>query len=349
MATKQAVLDYLKHNRTLMVARNLYNKLPGKSLATQTYISRLPDTARSIRLVSYELCKLVGISERQMNALLNQPVSLKKVTSESKDSKVPTTEQMQEKLLAFNPDEIDKIRIDELANFLSIKVEVPSFSKGHAGTKERKEFADNLNIKVEGRKHEDYDKAFMFHAEKVVIEKIIAAKELMIKSDLEALDDTTKESIKLRDQFPFLRDPDCPRELHLLVADLITAYETFVEKQPLLHNQATQEQLKDLVQDVKASYIEKKEIFTELEHYKEHKTLLGKHPLFIRLKNEEELKSLNSVDLAKKISNLENNINRNKGKLENSETEEEMAKYAVLVEDQESLKEFAQKELSNRK
>lgn len=344
MATKQAVLDYLKHDRTIMQGRNLYNQFPNKSLATQAYISRLPNSQSNIKKISYELCKLVGITERQMNALLSQPITAK-VEVPVVTEKSPV--EMENKLLAFTTEVSDDV-LTELADYYKIECEIPEFSKGIKGLSERKNLAKELELVVEGTKAVDYDAVFESYKREHLVKQLEAAKEALVETKLSQLDIKTKESIKLRDQFPFLREADCPRVLHLLVADMITAHENFVEKQPLLHEHATQEQLQKLVAEVKASYIEKKEIFAELEYYNEHKQLLGEHPIFEQLEQEEEIKKLNSVDLAKKISNLTNNINRNKSKLEKAKNDADKAKYQALVDSQTNLKEFAENELENR-
>ena len=344
MATKQAVLDYLKHDRTIMQGRNLYNQFPNKSLATQAYISRLPNSQSNIKKISYELCKLVGVTERQMNALLSQPITTK-VEAPVVTEKSPV--EMENKLLAFTTEVSDEV-ITELADYYKIECVIPEFSKGILGLNERKNLAKELDLEVVGNKSADYDAVFKIYRNELLTTRIAKARESLIEAQLSQLDIKTKESIKLRDQFPFLREADCPRVLHLLVADMITAHENFVEKQPLLHEQATQEQLQKLVAEVKASYIEKKEIFAELEYYNEHKQLLGEHPIFEQLQQEEEIKKLNSVDLAKKISNLTNNINRNKSKLEKAENDADKEKYQTLVDSQTNLKDFAEKELENR-
>lgn len=79
MAAKQAVLDYLQHDRTLRGGRDLYNKMPQKNLSIQNYIARFSDTESNLKVICYELCKLVGIPERQMNILLNKPLVKKEI------------------------------------------------------------------------------------------------------------------------------------------------------------------------------------------------------------------------------------------------------------------------------
>lgn len=349
MATKQAVLEYIKHDRNLLSGRNLYNKFPNKNLATQSYIANLPSTPSNIRTVCYELCRLVGIAERQMTALLLKKV-VKKPVEESKEviKFEPTTAQLEDILLDFTP-EISEDKIQILKSFLNIKIETPVFSKMIQGNKERKQFVEELEIEVSGGKNEDYDVAIEAYSNQLVFEKIAKAKQVLIEARLKVLNPEIKQSIKIRTQFPFLRDKNCPKILQLLVADLISAWEKFKEKQPLLHKNATQEQLQLLVADVTGNYINRKEIFAELEHFSEMGILLGKHPMFKQLEQEEALIRLNAVDLSKKLSNLTSNINRNKKKLKTAESLESKKKYKDLIDDAINLKVIAEKELKKRK
>ena len=63
-----------------------------------------------------------------------------------------------------------------------------------------------------------------------------------------------------------------------------------------------------------SNYISNKQAYDELEHYKAHQSLLGKHPIFKILEAKEEISRMNGVELAKKITTLEANIRRNEKK-----------------------------------
>ena len=350
MATKNTVIDFIKHDRTLLGGRNLYNKFPGKNLAIQTYLSNLSNNDKNLQIICYELCKLVSVPERQMQALLAVPVSKKKEPAKkiSKQIKAKESkENLENYLLEFNPDN-NTTKLQVLKDFLNIKSTTPKFPKGLPGIKERKAHAKKLGIIVSGKKAKDYDAAFESCFKKQVIETIEQARQNLIKSKLEELSHTTKESIKLRHQFPFLKEKDCPRVLHLLVADLITAHEEFITKQPLLHENTTQEQMKSLVVDVQASYIEKKEIFKELDYFGKTGSLLKEHALFKKLEEEERIKKMNALDLAKKSSNLTSNINRNKSKFNASKNETDKLKYQTLINRDIELKEFISVELKKK-
>ena len=128
---------------------------------------------------------------------------------------------------------------------------------------------------------------------------------------MQALPQEVKASIKLRDQFPFLRQADCPDVLKVLVSDLISAYDTFKSAQPKLHDALDAQTAKKLVDTIKDNYVANKQAYAELEHYKNTSTILGEHPLFERLALKEEITKMATLELTKKIHSLTTNINRN--------------------------------------
>lgn len=89
-----------------------------------------------------------------------------------------------------------------------------------------------------------------------------------------------KPKPKFRDDFPFLRDPDCPHELIMLVGYKITAYHKYIEGHKLLFECTNLEDCTNNARSVIENYQENRLIYDELEFYKEHKHCLGKHPIF---------------------------------------------------------------------
>jgi hypothetical protein len=97
---------------------------------------------------------------------------------------------------------------------------------------------------------------------------------------------SVEERKKIRDDFPFLKDEDCPNELKVLVTDKINAYEDYLEASATLLKHANGEiQLSD--EDIAAftrksveSFEENRLIYDELNHYREKGKVLGLHPIF---------------------------------------------------------------------
>ena len=276
---KEQVLEYLQTDRTLLGGRNLYNNLPGKSLALQNSFARMTNTPANVSKVHYELAKHVGIPERQLNIYLQKPL-VDKVAAKKEEPPVKKELSLKERLLSSTT-----ITLDYNAAKVLVK---------------------ELKIKPKSRKKAD------------IYQALTDAREKELDKQLSELPIEVKASIKLRDQFPFLREDNCPDSLKLLVSDLITSYEKFKEAQPKLHEVLPTAEAKALGDFVLENYIDNKMAWAELEHYKATGNILGEHPLFERLEAKEEISAMNAVDLAKKIKNLEINIGKNKKK-ENTE------------------------------
>ncbi len=130
------------------------------------------------------------------------------------------------------------------------------------------------------------------------------------------LPEYVRKSIKLRDEFPFLREKDCPEPLKILVADMISAYENYMLAHERLFAAVTPEEFAEATADVVENYLENREIWDELEYYKQKKELLGKHPVFEQMVRFKEIAKMKGNELAKLQKSLENNISRNKKKIE---------------------------------
>lgn len=121
-----------------------------------------------------------------------------------------------------------------------------------------------------------------------------------------------KKTMRLRDDFPFLKSPDCPDKMKILVADMLTAYDKFNADHEHLFSAANEEQLAELSQSVVENYLENKEIMDELIHYRDTGEILGKHEIFGRVDREKEIKEMDQPSLIKLMSNLKPNISKHK-------------------------------------
>lgn len=113
---------------------------------------------------------------------------------------------------------------------------------------------------------------------------------------------------KLREDWPFLRDPSCPPEMKILAANKITAYHTFVGAHDRLFDCTTPAEQFAAVRDLIENYIENRSIVKEFKYYKEHGHVLGDHPIFNEMKAIKALRRLNVVDLLKMKDKLQHNI-----------------------------------------
>lgn len=119
----------------------------------------------------------------------------------------------------------------------------------------------------------------------------------------------------------------------ILVHDLITTRQNFVDVQPKLHGHLPEKEAERLTQIAKSNYIRNKQAWAELEHYNAKKAVLGKHPMFERLKLKEAINLLPTTKLIKKINALNVNITRNKqkGNYKLLERDEDLLMHAKTV------------------
>lgn len=113
---------------------------------------------------------------------------------------------------------------------------------------------------------------------------------------------------KLRDNWPFLNDPDCPAELKILAADKITAYYRYVQAHARLFDCVNLAEQRETMRDLMRNYQENRAIIAEFVYYKEHRSLLGKHPIFKWMNELKYLRKINPVQLVLKQQKIEHNI-----------------------------------------
>jgi hypothetical protein len=290
---KNTVLEYLRKDRGLTGGRNIYNKLTNKSLALQNSFARMTNTDANRSRLCYELAKAVGIEERQLTIILQKPIEKGEI-QDTKPKDLPI-DTPGDRLISFSPETTDYFQAKKLVK--------------------------ELELTVTGKKKEDLYSA------------LAEARKAQITQSVTDLPANIKASVKLRDQFPFLREKDCPDSLKLLVNDLITSYEKFAAEQPKLHEVLSDADAAATAEIVLENYIANKEAWAELEHYKENGNILGAHPLFARLALKEEIAALTTVELVKKIKSLEINLikNRKKENAELVERDEDLLAYAKSI------------------
>ena len=111
-----------------------------------------------------------------------------------------------------------------------------------------------------------------------------------------------------RQDWEFLQNPDCPNELKILAADKITAYRNYVSAHESLFDCTSLDECFIAAKKVVENYIENRKIISELTYYREHGSVLGKHPIFDEVKRYAELRQLSVVELLRRKANLEGAI-----------------------------------------
>ena len=148
---------------------------------------------------------------------------------------------------------------------------------------------------------------------------------------LEALkgNEDATAGLKLRDEYPFLREESTPQELKALVTDKITAWYDFAEKHAELAKLAVIEDPKmiNTVTELGKKAIEKfqlnADIKKELDFYNEKGKVLGIVPQTRFLKIDQELDEMSEADLVKHRLDAQ----KNKNKVKEPKTDKEKARF----------------------
>lgn len=130
------------------------------------------------------------------------------------------------------------------------------------------------------------------------------------------LPDDVQKAIRLREEFPFLAAADCPQELRGLVGAMLDAYDQYRHAHAQLFEAKTPEELDALTASVAEGYLENRQIWEELNYYKQNGTVLGKHPSLVKISLRERINRMTVVELAKRKETIIKSIFRRKKQLE---------------------------------
>lgn len=123
-----------------------------------------------------------------------------------------------------------------------------------------------------------------------------------------------RKMIRFRERFPFLSSPDCPDVLKVLVADMFTAYGNYKSAHARLQTLADDESAA-AVADCEAvvnGYLLNREIWDELEYYREHGEILGRASKFAQLEAAEDYALLSDLELARKLQSAQSNESKHR-------------------------------------
>src|SRR5690606_1387694 len=130
------------------------------------------------------------------------------------------------------------------------------------------------------------------------------------------------EKKKLREEFPFLNEKDCPDKFKILVADKFTALKAYEDAHAELQRKKAAGEEEGLFELGKTS-VENFElnqlIYDELNYYKEHKEILGNHPIFADDMLQKQVDGYSTKEAMKRQGNLRSYISRETPKLEKME------------------------------
>lgn len=124
----------------------------------------------------------------------------------------------------------------------------------------------------------------------------------------EACAKTVSRSGSFRENWPFLSEPDCPQELKILAADKITAWRSLARERERMFGCSTLAECSEVAKSIILFYSQNRKILSEFTYYKEHRQVLGKHPVFGESRHRREMVSMGILELERKRQNLRNSV-----------------------------------------
>ncbi len=127
--------------------------------------------------------------------------------------------------------------------------------------------------------------------------------------------DDVKSGLKLRDEYPFLDNPNTPDEYKALVSDKMTAYRQYAADHAEAMGAADADDALEKLYVLGKSAIEKwelnQEIKAELDFYRDSEgKVLGKHPKLANLKIVQEIGEMSEAELITHRTNAQKNISK---------------------------------------
>lgn len=123
------------------------------------------------------------------------------------------------------------------------------------------------------------------------------------------------ERDRFREMYSFLADRDCPNELKVLAADKITTYWRIVELHEKLFQCHSCEDCLSVSFDLVNTFIEDYTIKQELDYYKNHRGVLGRHRIFESQCRIDQVRKMSIKELIRKEKQLRDNIWRIKSEI----------------------------------
>lgn len=140
----------------------------------------------------------------------------------------------------------------------------------------------------------------------------VAGKPKRADDRYEEAPEIVRKMIGFRERYPFLNSPDCPDILKILVNDMFAAYDAY--KAAFAHLQIipdeTVAEAAEEAEKLVESYLTNREIWAELDHYRDTGEILGKAARFQKAEKaepEEDLTTLSDMDLVKKLNSARAN------------------------------------------
>lgn len=270
-------------------------------------------TPENLEMLKYDVMKTYEITKSAVSAFVPEPTAKKEVAQEA----LPTLVQQLIEADLENLDYHKELKPLSVALAESQGVELADMKK--------ETLLNYLNAQKE-----EAIKAIEVEAEEV-------------SNPYDGAEPEVKDGLKLRVEFPFLSEDDCPDKMKILVADKLTA----LEKYEAAHEQIQElkaigsgdlSKLFELGKKAVENWELNQLIYDELNYYQEHKEVLGNHPIFADEMLQKLVDVLSTQEAMKRQGNLRSYISRDTKKLENIKDADKKAKAeAKLKEWQDEL------------
>lgn len=310
------IISYLEGPRNFNEGVGLYEQFGFNRMLIQQF-RRVGETADTMATLCEELRKIAGITEADFKNL-------------KRKSHRPRVQEPAQVIPVKTPFET---RILELAASLNLTVDdlaSDDFREKLLQSEENKERVEELEQQLEEVNDE--------------LEEV--------RSQYIAAPETMQKTIRFREEFPFLNSPECPDELKILVSDMFAAFDLYREGHAELvkaPDDVANEEMLRVAQTVVENFLKNREIWEELDYYKQNGKVLGKAPIFETMMKKKEFRELPDIQLTQKLNNAKSSISKAKNDLEKADTDEKKMKAQEKLEKWESTRDLIQQEIDTRK
>lgn len=271
---KNQITEYLAGSRDYSEGVSLYQRFGQNLRLKRLFVT--DDTQTTKEILFEELRKLAGLTELEFAHLPRRAATPK-----------PTLNGKTVKAIIFDdPKEDNEVALKELADSFGVTVDElvsPDFQERVLAMDENVDRIEELTDQLDAA-----------------------------RSKYAETPEPVRKMIRFREKYPFLNSPDCPDVLKVLVADMFTSYDNYKSAHARLQVLADDETAAAVAdcEKVVTEYLKNREIWDELEYYRENGAILGKAAKFREMEAAEDYTQLSEIDLMKKLQSA--NVNESK-------------------------------------
>jgi hypothetical protein len=271
---KNQITEYLAGSRDYSEGVSLYQRFGQNLRLKRLFVT--DDTQTTKEILFEELRKLAGLTELEFAHLPRRAPTPK-----------PTLNGKTVKAIIFDdPKEDNEVALKELADSFGVTVDElvsPDFQERVLAMDENANRIEELTDQLDAA-----------------------------RSKYAETPEPVRKMIRFREKYPFLNSPDCPNVLKVLVADMFTSYDNYKSAHARLQVLADDETAAAVAdcEKVVTEYLKNREIWDELEYYRENGAILGKAAKFREMEAAEDYTQLSEIDLMKKLQSA--NVNESK-------------------------------------